>query len=152
MPAHTEITRFTSSGKTFFFNKGEARNGTDYLIINALHGQRTRQGITLLPGQYMEFASHLNEAIEGLTGFKKSDDVLVVESDLPQKCPECGNEGADWEVVVFGVRHWRIDCQCGTVIYYTKEATGGKDRPPSGLQALREVWLYTSVPWWGRVA
>ena len=127
MSQYQELSRFSGSGATFFFNKGEARNGTDFLIINALRGKGTRQGLTLLPSQYMEFANHLNEAIEGLTGFKRANtpDTLIMESDLPQKCPECGNEGADWEVAVFGVRHWRIDCQCGYLIYSTKEVADG---------------------------
>ena len=64
----TELSRFTGSGKTFFLNKGRAKNGTDYLAINALYGQGKREGLVLFSAHYLEFLKHLTAAVEELTG------------------------------------------------------------------------------------
>ncbi len=126
MPNHTEITRFTSSGKTFFFNEGEARNGNKFLIINALHGQHTRQGITLLSGQYMEFANHLNDAIEGLTGFvRSSPSSQPTQLKLPVQCPKCDGGSAGWDLSVVTSAWWNVRCECGEMIYQSEECKNG---------------------------
>lgn len=70
---HTkEISRFNGGGKTFFFNKRQASNETEYLAINAIWGARGHyEKIVLFPQHFMEFSKHLDAAIEELTGFTR---------------------------------------------------------------------------------
>ena len=68
----TEISRFNGGGKTFFFNKRQANNDTEYLAINAIWGrQGNYEKLVLFPQHLMEFAKHLDGAIEHLTGFTR---------------------------------------------------------------------------------
>lgn len=96
MSRHEELSRFTGSGKTFFFNKGRAKNDTDYLAINALYGQGRRERMVLFPPHYMEFFKHLKSSVEELTGFKFGED-LPEASPTHEKCPNCGWHMSDDE-------------------------------------------------------
>ena len=120
---NTEISRFNGGGKTFFFNKGEAKNGNEFLVINALHGRQARQGMTLLPGQYMEFVKHLDVAVEELTGFSRVPNGKAdsTEPNIPIQCSKCHEGSASWEIVVYGTRDWTVLCSCGNIVYSTKD-------------------------------
>ena len=67
-----DISHFSGSGKTFFFNKRLAKNDIEYLAINAIWGERGNyEKLVLFPQHYMEFSKHLDKAIENLTGFTR---------------------------------------------------------------------------------
>jgi hypothetical protein len=115
MNKQQEISRFTSSGKTFFFNKGKARNGTDYLAINAIYGQGNRERTVLFPPHYMEYVKHVTEAVEKLTGFSKS---------TPNSgCPKCGEDRSNTRAAETpDHEYWVIVCRvCGTLVEENKE-------------------------------
>ena len=92
MSEHTELTRFWSNGKTFFLNRGLAKNGAPYLAINALYGKGNRERIVLYEGHWMQFKRHLELAIEKLTGLKPADQVeqeTPKGPECPEQCPNC---------------------------------------------------------------
>lgn len=115
MPKQQELSRFTGSGKTFFLNRGRARNDTEYLAINALYGQGNRERLVLFPPHFLEFRKHLTEAIETLQGvqFNNSSQSPPTPS-IPKKCPSCSHGAADYEIVVHTPTDWDIFCEsCG---------------------------------------
>lgn len=101
MSRHQELSRFSGNGKTFFFNKGEAKNGTEYLAVNALYGKGNQERIVLFPPHFLEFIKHLKNSIESLTGFEvvPPKELQEAEPENPclNTCPNCGwdLEGAE---------------------------------------------------------
>lgn len=92
---HDELSRFTASGKTFFFNKMKAKNGGEYLSVNALFGQGNHERITLFEPQLIQFVKHSQRAVEALTGltYAKAEPSPLVEAPadtIPTHCPACG--------------------------------------------------------------
>lgn len=84
----TQITRFTASQKTFFFNHAETRGGGDLLRINAIYGKGGFEKLTLLPSQLIEFYTHLGRAIEKITGFQLSGETTPAQP-TEERCPNC---------------------------------------------------------------
>lgn len=116
-----ELSRFTGSGKTFFLNKGKARNGTDYLAINAVYGQGRQERLVLFPPHYLEFYKHLKAAIEQLTGFQASQPSQGAPP-LALECLGCGSGAARWEVKNYGGETgWWVICECGHVLYKSRD-------------------------------
>lgn len=110
---HDEISRFNVNGKTFFFNKGEASNGNSYLAINALW-QENMERMTVFPNQLLEFRSHLDGAIEEITGLTPADGGSL--------CPNCDSQTDQWDVErAYHTEHerpvWVLYCtECGGII------------------------------------
>jgi len=83
------ISHFNGGGKTFFFNKRKAKNDIEYLTLNAMYGSPPRyEKLVLFPQHYLEFLQHLQEAIEGLTGYRKIE-----------VCPNCSPSVQEASVV-----------------------------------------------------
>ena len=117
---HEELSRFSGSGKTFFFNKGEAENGTPYLAVNALYGRGQNQRLVLFPAHLFDFHRHLSAAIEKLTGFTAQTYVPepVGTPDMPTTCTDCGSGCDDWRVLVISSSDWKLICRnCNEEIY-----------------------------------
>lgn len=110
----SEISRFTNSGKTFFFNKKESRAGGDYLSVNAMFGKGRYEKLTLLPSQLLEFAKHLEGAVEDITGFKRSGGGSSVE-----RCHQCDSGPARHRVASSesGDQWIRYCFDCKEVLY-----------------------------------
>lgn len=93
MPRKTrELSRFTNSGKTFFFNLGQASNGTEYLAVNTIYGRGSKERVVLFPSHLFTFQKHLREAIEeihGVTFNEAGGRARASEPNLPQACPAC---------------------------------------------------------------
>lgn len=83
MKGHQELSKFTASGKTFFFNKLEARNGDPYLSINALYGQGNHERITLFEPQFLQFVKHSRTAVEEMTGMTFNTPQLEAAAPTP---------------------------------------------------------------------
>lgn len=125
----SEISRFTVSGKTFFFNRMKARNGTDWLAINAIYGDGNQQRLGLFPSQMVEFYQHYKKAMEDITGMSP------MERKITQECPDCGSGPDEWKPVDtdFEAGEWLIACtQCRTVIFENVEGTHQKLRESNG--------------------
>lgn len=87
---HDEISHFSTNGKTFFFNKGEAQgSGNPYLAVNALWRDNMER-ITVFPNQMLEFRSHFDNALEEITGLRPADGGSL--------CPDCDSQTEDWDV------------------------------------------------------
>lgn len=116
-----EISRFSANGKTFYFNKALAKNGTPYLVVNALYGDQKKERMIVFPSQYLQFHSHLTSAVESLAqiSFANGTAGPTRAPVLPRKCPDCGHESGSWEVLQLLEPDWYIQCQCGTIIYHT---------------------------------
>lgn len=124
MSKQKELSRFTGSGKTFFFNKGEAKNGTDYLAVNTIYGKGSQERIVLFPPHYMEFRKHITGAMESLMGVKFVDTLPPSPEphvpELPIKCPKCGMGSDGYDIAVISPKQWIIECgKCITTIYDT---------------------------------
>ena len=116
-----ELSRFSESGKTFFFNRGKAKNDTLYLAINAIYGKGMQQRLVLFPPHFFQFHDHLTRAVEELTGFSgpKQDPPEVQEQVFitPTKCPDCGSGCDDWRVVAIEPDELKIICTaCDEVV------------------------------------
>ena len=85
-----QLAQKSASGKTFFFNRQEARNGTEYLCINSIYGDGMKERMVIFPSQIMEFRDGFNEAFEKFTGLKPT------EVAVSEHCPECGSRPRDW--------------------------------------------------------
>jgi len=121
-----EFSRFSESGKTFFFNRGVAGNGTPYLAINAIYGQGNQQRLVLFPPHYLQFHQHLEEAIEKLTGFSApgQGEIEVPKFATPTKCPDCGSNCDDWRVVALTADQLKLICkECDEVVFVLPEET-----------------------------
>jgi hypothetical protein len=120
MNKHTkELARFSESGKTFFFNEGEAKNGAKYLAINAIYGQGNQQRVVLFPPHYFQFHRHLTESIQKLTGFSGpgQEGLEPAVLELPTHCPDCSAQSAEWRIVVLAPTDWKIVCgNCDEVV------------------------------------
>lgn len=116
MSQQQELSRFSASGKTFFFNKGEAKNGTDYLAINAIYGQGNRERTVLFPPHYMEYVKHVTKAVEELTGFTRSQAPAPLSE---MKCEGCDAGPAKWVALrTTDLTKFVIACgDCNTVIF-----------------------------------
>lgn len=112
MKEHVELGRFSANGKTFFLNKGEAKNGSEYLVINAIYGQGRQERLILFPAHYIEFKKHFDQALEGLTGARWDQ-----KKDRPA-CPDCGMPKIAWRTRASkDGSHWIIYCsECDEVI------------------------------------
>lgn len=110
---HDEISRFNVNGKTFFFNKGEAQNGNEYLAINALW-QQNMERMTIFPNQMLEFRSHFDGAMEEITGLSPADKGSL--------CPNCDSSTDEWDVERAYHREqerpvWVLYCtECGGIV------------------------------------
>lgn len=117
-----ELSRFSANGKTFFLNRATARTDTDYLVINALYGKGQKERLILFPSQYLEFHSHLTDAIEKLAGISFGPGAhppTPAPPALPRDCPNCSHGSASWEVLHYNDTEWFIQCQCGNVVFHT---------------------------------
>ena len=81
-----ELSRFNGGGKTFFFNRKRARNGTEYLSINAMYGDQRYEKLVLFPQHLVEFYKHVKGAIETLTGLTPKEEE---QSEPLERCPNC---------------------------------------------------------------
>lgn len=93
MSQHEEITRFSTNGKTFFFNKAEAQNDSVYLAINALYGQGNRERLVLFRPHMIDFRDHYDRAVEEILGMRPT------EPGIAETCPDCGELPAGWRVL-----------------------------------------------------
>jgi hypothetical protein len=93
MQKQEELSRFTASGKTFFFNKGKASNGTEYLAINAIYGKGNQERTVLFPAHFLEYFKHIRGAIEKMTGMSFNggmpSDPAAPITPCPERCPNC---------------------------------------------------------------
>ena len=120
MSKTVEIGRFSSGGKTFFFNKGEAANGSPYLAINTLYGKGTRERVVLFPGHFFPFYKALIDAVRDITGFAApaGDIPEPARLDLPTACPDCEAGSTAWEIIALPDQPVKIVCKdCREVIY-----------------------------------
>ncbi len=134
MAKHHELSRFSASGKTFFFNKGVAKNDSPYLTINALYGRGNQERLILFEPHWVQFKRHMEEAIASLTGFvivpKKEEPTksgsLTTPITLATRCPSCGFGGGKWRVLVIVEQlgdtegYLDVTCECGQLIYTGK--------------------------------
>lgn len=121
-----ELSRFSESGKTFFFNQGEAANGTHYLAINALYGKGQQQRVVLFPAQFLSFFRHLKGAVETLEGIKLGESHVPATSVvpmLPYSCPKCPTSSGGWGIDIRPEEYWTITCdKCQTLIFDSRGA------------------------------
>lgn len=120
---HEELSRFSGSGKTFFFNHGVAKNGTDYLVVNAIYGKGRQERMILFPVHYLEFWKHLKGALEKMSGvtFGGSEPQVELpeEPEAPRiprisiQCTACGRGADQSKVVWWAVDNWQVVCECG---------------------------------------
>jgi len=124
MANHDEISRFSSNGKTFFFNKAEAKNGSPYLAINAIYGRGNQERMVLFEPHMLEFRRHLDKAIGKVLGIVMKSEGREVVPEIAPKCPNCEFECGAYEVMVWAPDTWNIYCSnCSTVLY----ESGGSD-------------------------
>lgn len=128
MSRHEELDRFHAGGKTFFFNKGKARNGNEYLAIKGLWGQGNQEQIVLFPGQMLQFYKLYLDALEELTGLRPGNSEVpepAVQERLPGipiECPQCGTPCDYYKVVAFDKDDWGLECsKCNKTIIYQEE-------------------------------
>jgi hypothetical protein len=116
MTQHAEICRFSSNGKTFFFNKAKAKNGSPYLTINALYGQGNRERVILFEGHFMQFYRCMKEAIGATFG-------VAVNGDGRLKGCDCGAPREDSVAYMSDNReYWVLGCNaCNSVFDQNKE-------------------------------
>lgn len=128
-----EISRFHSNGKTFFFNKLEARNGNEYLSINTIWGNGNQERVVVFPEQMVSFYNGLKASIAEITGLAPEEGGVAPEParEIVNECPSCGSGPEAW-----GVRtkregpeyqkrivHWDLVCnEC-----MTRVLEGGED-------------------------
>jgi len=62
------VTKFSSNGKHFYYNKGTTHKGEDYLAINTQSGDRKERCI-VYKNQALEFLDHAVEAVKKIYGF-----------------------------------------------------------------------------------
>lgn len=120
---HDELSRFTESGKTFFFNCGRASNDTEYLAINALYGKGQQQRLVLFPAQFLSFHKHLLEAIKRITGMTISE--AQAEADvpalLPRRCPTCDYDISNYSFIQTD-QYWAVYCtNCREAVFSSRE-------------------------------
>ena len=115
MPKQVEVVRFSSSGKTFFFNKAPAQNGSPYLTINSIYGKGNRERTILFEGHFMQYYRCLKEAIENTFG-------VTLNGGGPTKC-SCGSSREDSRAVESkDHQHWIIVCRsCGNIFDHSSE-------------------------------
>lgn len=119
-----QISRFTESGKTFFFNREKTRGGSEYLAINTMRGSPPAyEKLTLLPGQFLSFRKHLTEAVEALTDVKFTPDVPDVPTEtptplLPHTCTNCAASWEKFDIAIFPTAGiWQVICtECNYVM------------------------------------
>jgi hypothetical protein len=87
-----EICRFSSNGKTFFFNKVRARNDRRYVQINALFGDSGRERLTIFADQALEFLADVKRSVEDTFDITTKDEKNVI----PSICPTCSSTKEDW--------------------------------------------------------
>lgn len=108
MSQETEITRFSSEGKTFFFNRNETRNGSYYLAVNALYGEGNRERLVVFENQMLPFRRHSDIAIGEILGADLTED--------EDRCPDCGSRKPAWEPRIdLDDTGWALVCTaCGS--------------------------------------
>lgn len=126
MSRHEEISRFHAGGKTFFFNRGRARNGNDYLAIKGLWGKGNQEQLVLFPGQMVEFYQKFRSAMAAITGLQPAEDAPEPTGptlpNIPVDCPACPHAKGVYELSVFGENDWKIACpECGEAVFDTEE-------------------------------
>lgn len=97
-----ELSRFSESGKTFFFNKGTSDSGAEYLAVNVLYGKGQQQRVVLFPSHFISFFKHLKGAIEQVGGITINESTRPAPSrePLPTHCPACGASNVAFRVTV----------------------------------------------------
>lgn len=106
-----EIARFTSGGKTFFFNECEAANGNKFLGINTLWGENNQERLVLFPEQMLTFGQKFDRAMEAITGYSPSQPISKL-----LECPDCNAPKKDWNTRSTD-EAWFLACgECGWVI------------------------------------
>lgn len=100
-----ELSRFSSNGKTFFFNKFIAKNDSPYLAINALYGQGRQERMVLFEPHWMQFLRHLKASISSLSGLEFKEDMQDMQDvpalKIPLNCHNCGSSSGQWRIMVF---------------------------------------------------
>lgn len=121
----SEIVKFSAGGKTFFFNKNVARNGTEYLKVNALWGKGNREQVVVFPAQMPQFYKAFIAAMKAITGLSPEEATAPPRTpSLPTRCPDCGEAGT-YRVVVESEQDWFIWCsECREEIFNTEETDG----------------------------
>ena len=108
---HNELSRFSSNGKTFFFNKGVAKNGNEYLTVNAMWGRGNKERIIVFEPQMPQFLKNLQGAVQKISG-------VSVVSEGPEKtaCQKCGMPKRTWKALSNEDGQWVLYCDdCGEV-------------------------------------
>lgn len=87
-----ELSRFSSNGKTFFFNRFIAKNDAPYLAINALYGKGRQERMVLFEPHWLQFLRHLMASVEKLTGVEFPEYIAKPAEQEPAEelCPNCG--------------------------------------------------------------
>lgn len=108
MSQETEITRFSSDGKTFFFNKNRTKGDSVYLAMNALWGQGNRERLVVFENQMLPFRRKYTRSIGQILGAE-------FEDDPEPTCPRCNSRAPAWEPVMHpDVDGWALVClACG---------------------------------------
>lgn len=116
-----ELSRFSASGKTFFFNRGKAKNGTEYLVVNALWGNGNQERVIIFPPHFLEFRKHLSQAIERLSS------VSFSSSEPKPACESCGMPKRTWRCKSdLEETAWVLFCsECGAVQDQSREDAVG---------------------------
>jgi len=104
MPEHKEISRFSANGKTFFFNKGVAKNGNEYLTVNAMWGQGNKERIIVFQPQMPQFLKSLRDAVEAIAG------ITLASTSTPVACPKCAMPKHTWRALTNEEGQWVLYC------------------------------------------
>lgn len=119
MSKTTEVARFSNTGKTFFFNVGQAKNGADFLSINTLYGQGNQERLILFNSHLLEFRKNLEKAITGLTGATfaplPTESAPIGPALLPERC-KCGVSYHEYRVSYIGQELGVFCSKCGETI------------------------------------
>lgn len=114
----SEISRFTSDGKTFFFNECKARNDQSYLGVNTIWGSGSQERLVIFPSQMLQFLKHFRQAVSEFTGMTPSQPVAAY-------CPDCRASPENWRPLTGtggNAGYWILYCDnCGHVIAQSHE-------------------------------
>jgi hypothetical protein len=101
---HQELSRFSSNGKTFFFNHARAKNGNEYLTVNAIYGQGNKERIIVFEPQMPQFLKNLQRAVQKISG------VSVASGEAVTSCPNCGMPKRTWRAITDEQGRWVLYC------------------------------------------